>query len=364
MITSASLGARQIQREIECAGFLRVGKRDRREVGIRLVLLRNGVEVGNVGGEADPVRGLSADTVHRGEHDANLRRLGRGAPRRHPFDERVDHRLIDRVDAVGGARHLVRRGRGVDPGRDLGVGGRHDLHTLAVLVGGAATEVDLVTVVGRRVVRGGDHDSRVAVQRPHGVGGDGSGQLLGQRQRGQARRGEHLERRVHEVGRAVPGVAADDDLGARADRVEQILRHAGGGAGDDCDVHPGLAGGDGAAQTRGAEGERAAEAGVEILERRGVAALGAVDDGREFGAGGGIGVVIEPGLRPIENVAHCGNSFRMAAEAETPRRVAPASIIASASFAVRMPPDAFTPRRPPTVFAINSTACTLAPPEG
>jgi len=41
---------------------------------------------------------------------------------------------------------------------------------------------------------------------------------------------------------------------------------------------------------------------------------------------------------------------------EVPSRVAPAAIIARASSAVRMPPDAFTLSRPPTAAAIAATA--------
>ena len=49
---------------------------------------------------------------------------------------------------------------------------------------------------------------------------------------------------------------------------------------------------------------------------------------------------------------------------DSPSRVAPASSIATASSAVRMPPLALTPSRSPTVAAISSTARTDAPPAG
>ena len=48
--------------------------------------------------------------------------------------------------------------------------------------------------------------------------------------------------------------------------------------------------------------------------------------------------------------------------AETPRRLAPASIMASASARVRMPPAAFTPKSGPTVSRIRRTSSTVAPP--
>ena len=49
---------------------------------------------------------------------------------------------------------------------------------------------------------------------------------------------------------------------------------------------------------------------------------------------------------------------------DRPSLVAPASSIASASAAVRMPPLALTPSRPPTASAISVTARTDAPPAG
>ena len=49
---------------------------------------------------------------------------------------------------------------------------------------------------------------------------------------------------------------------------------------------------------------------------------------------------------------------------DSPSRVAPASSIATASAAVRMPPLALTPMRSPTVAAMSSTARTDAPPAG
>ncbi len=60
-------------------------------------------------------------------------------------------------------------------------------------------------------------------------------------------------------------------------------------------------------------------------------------------------------------------SLRPSSTARVPERpslVAPALSIATASAAVRMPPLALTPSRPPTVSAINATACTDAPPAG
>ena len=54
-----------------------------------------------------------------------------------------------------------------------------------------------------------------------------------------------------------------------------------------------------------------------------------------------------------------GRSARMAAVDEVPMRLAPASIMASAFSAERMPPLALTPRSGPTVARINRTASTV-----
>lgn len=50
------------------------------------------------------------------------------------------------------------------------------------------------------------------------------------------------------------------------------------------------------------------------------------------------------------------NSFMMATDAEQPMREAPASIMASASASVWIPPLALTPRSSPTVFLMRETA--------
>ena len=54
----------------------------------------------------------------------------------------------------------------------------------------------------------------------------------------------------------------------------------------------------------------------------------------------------------------------MARLALQPSLVAPASTMASAVAASRMPPLALMPRRPPTVAAMRATAATDAPPVG
>ena len=60
--------------------------------------------------------------------------------------------------------------------------------------------------------------------------------------------------------------------------------------------------------------------------------------------------------------AEAVQAARMETPEEVPMRVAPASIIASASTSVRMPPAALTRARPATASAISRTSATVAPP--
>ena len=70
------------------------------------------------------------------------------------------------------------------------------------------------------------------------------------------------------------------------------------------------------------------------------------------------------GLCSLLLVAGAWFNFVVARVPDSPSRVAPASSIATAAEAVRMPPLALTPSRPPTVSAIKATARADAPPAG
>ena len=69
-------------------------------------------------------------------------------------------------------------------------------------------------------------------------------------------------------------------------------------------------------------------------------------------------------VRPLRGAGLQPSPSSTARVPDRPSRVAPASSIASASAAVRMPPLALTPSRPPTVWLITATARTDAPPAG
>ncbi len=94
----------------------------------------------------------------RGQHRVRTRQVGR------------EDVVAEGLPAVLGPRHVVQRADGGDLGGDLAVGGRHDLR--------AVPEVDLVAVVARRVVAGGDLDTGDRAQVPDGEGQHGGGQRV------------------------------------------------------------------------------------------------------------------------------------------------------------------------------------------
>ena len=101
------------------------------------------------------------------------------------------------------AGHVGQRADGGDPRGDLGVGGRHDLAAVA--------EVDLVAVVLRRVVAGGDHHAGDAPELADREGQQRGGQRPRQHQGPEPGAGHHLGGVAREDVAVVPGVEADDD---------------------------------------------------------------------------------------------------------------------------------------------------------
>src|SRR5699024_9922803 len=162
---------------------------------------------------------------------------------------------------------------GCDRGGDLGVGGRHDLAAVA--------EVDLVTVVLRRIVRSGDHDARVAAEVADGEGEYGCGQRL----RKQVRTypgglhdlggvtGEHIG--------VVSRVEPDDDARVGTGVASDVRREAVRRLRDDDPVHAVRAGAECAAQTGRAELQRAGEAVGELGSGR-LVGTRAREQGREL----------------------------------------------------------------------------------
>jgi hypothetical protein len=147
------------------------------------------------------------------------------------------------------------RGKGADrrdPGRDLGVGRRHDLAAVA--------EVDLVAVVLRRVVARGDHHARDRAELADRVGEQRRRQRTGEEQRGQPGAAHHLGGVLGEHVGVVPCVVPDHDGAARGrPLVAEVRRQPGRGPDHHDPVHPVRPGAERAAESRGAELERAAE---------------------------------------------------------------------------------------------------------
>ncbi len=239
-------------RQVHRPRLLRVRERDGREVRIRLLLPRH------------DVRRLEAGRLEHLRH--------RGAA--HPVQRGVDHREVTRpvagqpgdgvevaVDDVlrqdlAGVRagHVGQAADRGDPLGDLGVGGRHDLAAVA--------EVDLVAVVLRRVVAGGDHHAGDAAELADREGQERCRQRPGEDQGAQAGAGHHLRGVPREHVGVVAGVVADHH-GRAAGRavLDEVRRETGGGPGHDDAVHPVGSGPERAAQPRRTELERARRTG-------------------------------------------------------------------------------------------------------
>jgi hypothetical protein len=192
---------RQRHREVHCARLLGVGERDRREVRVGLLLLLHH------GGRRE-ARGLqhlqhrrAADAVQRGVDQAQVSRtVAREAGDR--VEVPVDDVLVE--DPPGASpRHVGERADRGDPGRDLHIGGGHDLAAVA--------EVDLVAVVLRRVVAGGDHHAGDAAQLADREGQQRRRQRPRHHQRAQPRARHHLGGVAREHLGVVSGVVPDHD---------------------------------------------------------------------------------------------------------------------------------------------------------
>ena len=177
--------------------------------------------------------------------------------------------------------------------------GCHDLRAAAAFLDGVAAQVDLVAVVLRRVVAGGDHHAAVAIQRPHRVGEQRGGQR-GRHQEGfEPGGGEDRGRFLGEDIGVVAGVIADDGArpgagGGLRHGVGQEGGEAGRGAADHHPVHPVGPGAEGRPEAGGAELQGAAEAVRQLLAAGGGAVLGELDQLGQGGGGGGVRVLGGP----------------------------------------------------------------------
>jgi hypothetical protein len=280
-------GAGELEGEVDRAGLLRVREGDGGEVRVGIGLLRDRVDLREAGAVQGRERGLGAHAVHRGVHDPHLPRPGevrQGADR---VEIVLAQLLAQQLPALARPRDLPHGADGRDARGDLRVRGRHDLHALPRGLRGAAAEVDLVAVVGRRVVGGGDDDPRVRLEVAHGEGDQRRGAGALQQAHPAAGRGHDLGGGAGEVLRAVPGVEADHHQGLlEAEIAGEMVGEAPGGAGDDGEVHPRRARRHPAAQPGRAELELPGEGVAQLLERGLGARLGLLEQARQGRAGG------------------------------------------------------------------------------
>ena len=207
--------------------------------------------------------------------------------RHHPVQVLVHDGLVEGDPVVRG-RDLVEGRLGSDPGRDLDVGGRHDLHAVA--------EIDLVPVVLRRVVAGRDDDASISASSLDRISQHGRGQLarkdLGGEPGACGDGGSQFGERLG----VAPGVIPDHDRGPAG--VLDVLGEASSGLGHNDVVHGGGAGAQGSTQPGGAERQRSGE-------RDGQTALiVGVDPRLKFRAGLRVGVLGKPGGGLGQQVVH------------------------------------------------------------
>ena len=274
-------------RQVHRARLLRVGERDGREVGVGVLLLLDDVRGVEAGGLQHLRDGRAADAVERGVDDAQVARAVLGQARDR-VEVAVDDLLADEAAGVA-ARELRERADGGDPGGDLAVGGRDDLAAVA--------EVDLVAVVLRRVVAGGDHHAGRAAQLADREREERRGQRPRHHERLEPGAGHDLRGVAGEDVGVVAGVETDHDGPALVAGVAEVRRQAGRRARDHDPVHPVGPGAERAAQAGGAELEGAGEAVGEVGL---LAPLGGGDERLQLGAGLLVGVLGCPGAGRLE----------------------------------------------------------------
>ena len=256
-----------------------------------------------------------ADAVHRGVGDPQGRRVrgvqrarargrrGRPPRPRSPRRRRGGAGRGPRRRPAAGRAIASRRGRLGDARRDRGVHRRHEL--------GAAREVDLVAVVARRVVAGGDRDARRRAEVRDGEREERRRDGVGEEAHGDAEAVQH--------GRRVLGEAAGSSGGRR--RPTTTPRERGSGppraaSSRRCEPRPQVAFTtasrfmrESPASTRPRRPAVPNSSGPDMRSarsrpRRLVPALGAAHEGLELGAGLGVGVLGQERAGGGEGVAH------------------------------------------------------------
>ncbi len=220
-----SLGERQVER----AGLLRVGEGNGREVRVGFGLLRDEHWRGEACVLESGEQGLGADAVHGGVHDADLAARARVEQGDSGVEVGVEHLVAQNLDAVVRQRDLQNRSDCVDRRRDLLVGRRDDLRAVA--------EVELVAVVGRWVVAGGDHHARDGTEMADREGEHGRRQHAWQHTHRKACSRQHCRGVGREVGAAVTRITPHHDDSALVPVGAQPCGQACGRASDHGTVH-------------------------------------------------------------------------------------------------------------------------------
>ena len=237
----------------------------------------------------------AAHAVHRGVGDRDARHIGAEPDARRGRDVRVGPRLVEAFDAlvVGFGEGDLDRIEPRDPLGDLGVDRGDDLR--------AGVEVDLVPVVGGRVVRSGDDDAGGRAESGDRPCEDRGRLYAGKQHRSHAHRRKHAGRVEREQVALATSVVCDHDA-ARSrlgNAVEQPPAESGRGLPDHQPVHPHRAGGDRRSETRCTELQRA----VESCRQLGVVArLGGTDQPVELEADVVVGLGVAPPARRLEEV--------------------------------------------------------------
>ena len=321
--------AGQVDGQVDGTRLFRVREGDGREVRVGRALRLDQVQGLDAGLAQHPGRDLGADAVHRGQHDLQLFHLAGqvgerleagpqsvggiavgvldlGAQHLDLADRLVGGRRRPGLRSRFGQRHrdASRRPDGLDRRLDALVGGLHELGATHPVGGDALAQVDLVAVVGRRVVGRGDHHARVSVQVPDREGQHRGRQRGGQQAGASPGRGHHPGDGARERIGAMPGVVADHHMELAAEVFGQHLAKPGRGGGHHGGVHPVAAGPDHPAQPRGAEGQRGTHRVVQLVDGLLFAGLGAVDQPLQGGLVSRIGIVGDPLACAADGVHH------------------------------------------------------------
>ena len=254
----------QLEALLERLAELGVGVRAGREVPVGLGLLGNHGDVGDAHALEDLAHALDARAVERGvDHREVGVGLGADGLGGHRVDEAVKHGVVNPLDQAG-LEGLV-EDHVLHAGEDVGL-----VNGVLNLVGGlvgdlaAVLAVDLVAVVGRRVVAGGDADACGALEVARSEGQRRHRLDTRVDERLHAVGGQHAGRGLHELLALVARVARDGDGGVLVVGVE-VGGEALAGLRHRVDVHAVGADAKGAAQAGRTKGEAAVEGVRELL---------------------------------------------------------------------------------------------------